>query len=68
MLDTSKNILFPGHNHLLTTGTGDSLLAGTQVINQITISVSYMPSIIHLRNQLSFIHAWIEFSDTDHMC
>ena len=23
MLATSKNVLFPGHNHLLTTGTGD---------------------------------------------
>ena len=23
MLSTSKNVLFPGHNHLLTTGTGD---------------------------------------------
>ena len=23
MLATSKNVLFPGHNHLLTTGTDD---------------------------------------------
>ena len=23
MLSTSKNVLFPGHNHLLTTGTAD---------------------------------------------
>ena len=23
MLSTSKNVLFPGHNHILTTGTGE---------------------------------------------
>ena len=27
MLSTSKNVLFPGHNHLLTTGTDDSTLS-----------------------------------------
>ena len=32
MIATSKNVLFPGHNHLLTTGTDDSSLAGAQVI------------------------------------
>ena len=26
MLDISKNVLFPGHNHLLTTGLDDSSL------------------------------------------
>ena len=26
MLATSKNVLFPGHNHLLTTGTDDLTL------------------------------------------
>ena len=26
MLATSKNVIFPGHNHLLTTGTDDSIL------------------------------------------
>ena len=26
MLATSKNVLFPGHNHLLTTGTHDPTL------------------------------------------
>ena len=26
MLATSKNVLFPGHNHLLTTGTDDPSL------------------------------------------
>ena len=30
MLATSKNVLFPGHNHLLTTSTDDSLLVGAQ--------------------------------------
>ena len=32
MLATSKNILFPGHNHLLTTSSDDPLLAGTLAI------------------------------------
>ena len=32
MLTTSKNVLFPGYNHLLTTGTDDPSLAGSRVI------------------------------------
>ena len=32
MLATSKNVIFLGHNHQLTTGTDDPSLAGTQVI------------------------------------
>ena len=32
MLATSKNVLLPGHKHLLTTGTDDSSLAGTRAI------------------------------------
>ena len=32
MLATSKNVLFPGHNHLLTTGADNPSLAGAQVI------------------------------------
>ena len=32
MLATSKNVLFPGHSHLLTTGTDDPSLAGAQQI------------------------------------
>ena len=32
MLATSKNVLFPGHNHVLTTGTDDPSLAGTWAI------------------------------------
>ena len=36
MLVTSRNVLFPVHNHLLTTGTDDPSLAGARVI----ISVS----------------------------
>ena len=32
MLATSKNVLFPGHNHLLTTGADDPSLAGARVI------------------------------------
>ena len=32
MLATTKNVLFPGHNRLLTTGTDDPSLAGARVI------------------------------------
>ena len=32
MLATSENVLFPGHHHLLSTGTDDPSLAGAQVI------------------------------------
>ena len=32
MLATSENVLFPGHNQLLATGTDDSSLAGARVI------------------------------------
>ena len=32
MLVTSKNVLFPGHNHLLTTGTDDPSLTGALAI------------------------------------
>ena len=36
MLATSKNVLFPGHNHLLTTGTDDISLTGTQAIIKVS--------------------------------
>ena len=36
MLVTSKNVLFPGHNHLLTTGTDDPSLAGARAINKVS--------------------------------
>ena len=32
MLTPSKNVQFPGHNHLLTTGTDGPSLAGAQAI------------------------------------
>ena len=32
MVATSKNVLFPGHNYLLSTGTDDPSLAGTRAI------------------------------------
>ena len=32
MLAASKNVLFPGHNHLLNTGTDDLSLAGAWAI------------------------------------
>ena len=36
MLATSKNVLFPGHNPLLTTGADDPSLAGTQAIIKVS--------------------------------
>ena len=39
MLATSKNVLFPGHDHLLTTGTDDlyfSTLAGAWVTMKVS--------------------------------
>ena len=32
MIATSENVLFPGYNHLLTTGTDDPLLTGAQAL------------------------------------
>ena len=32
MLSTIKHVLFPGHNHLLTTGADDPSLAGARAI------------------------------------
>ena len=32
MLATSKNVLIPGHSHLLTTGTDDTSVAGAPAI------------------------------------
>ena len=36
MLVTSKNVLFPGHNHLLTTVADDSSFAGAWVIIKVS--------------------------------
>ena len=36
MLATSKNVLFPGHNHLLTTRTDDPSLAGARAIIKVS--------------------------------
>ena len=36
MLATSRNVLFPGHNQLLTTGTDDPSLAGAQAIIKVS--------------------------------
>ena len=36
MLATSKTVLFPDHNHLLTTGTDDPLLAAAWVIIEVS--------------------------------
>ena len=40
MLTTSKNVLFPGHNHLLTTGTDDPPLAGTRAIIKLMVDLT----------------------------
>ena len=36
MLDTSKNVIFPGHNRLLTTGTDDPSLTGVRTISKVS--------------------------------
>ena len=36
VLGTSKKVLFPGHNHLLFTGTDDPSLAGTRAIIKVS--------------------------------
>ena len=36
MLAISKKVLFPRHNHLLTTGTDDPSLAGAQAIIKVS--------------------------------
>ena len=36
MLATSKCVLFPGHNHLLTTDTDDPSLAGAQAVIKVS--------------------------------
>ena len=36
MLVTGKNVLFPSHNYLLTTGTDDPLPAGNRVIIKVS--------------------------------
>ena len=43
MLATSKNVLFPGHNHLLTTGMDDPTLIITLAGAQAIIKVSGHP-------------------------
>ena len=39
MLSTSKNVLFPGHNHLLTTGTDDLTLIIARVRMRVIFKV-----------------------------
>ena len=41
MLDTSKNVLFPGHNHLLTTSTDDPTLARAQFLKVASMVVTW---------------------------
>ena len=37
MLATSKNVLFPGHNHLLTTSADDPSVAGAWAIIKVSV-------------------------------
>ena len=37
MLAASNNVIFPGHNHLLTTGTDDPSLADARVIIKVSV-------------------------------
>ena len=37
MLATSKNVLFPDHSHMLTTGTDDPSLTGALAINKVNV-------------------------------
>ena len=37
MLATSKNVLFPGYNHLLATGANDPSLTGTRAIIKVLV-------------------------------
>ena len=48
MLATSKNVLFPGHIHLLTTSTDDPSLAGARAINQLQGVRSSVPVVSRL--------------------
>ena len=36
ILATSENVLFPGHNHPLTTGTDDPSLVGARAISKVS--------------------------------
>ena len=36
IISTSKNVLFPGHNHLLTTGTDNSSPTGARAIIKVS--------------------------------
>ena len=39
MLATSKNVLFPGHNYLLTTGTDDLILIIARAPTRVMVNV-----------------------------
>ena len=53
MLVTSRNVLFPGHNHLVTTGSVDPSLTGARVIIKVSghqhwwLADGYDPEIGH---------------------
>ena len=51
VLATSKNVLFPGHNHLLTTGTDDPLIAGARAIISVRSSVAVVSRLLRHRNR-----------------
>ena len=65
MLATSKNVLFPSQNHLLTTGTNDPSLAGAQAIIKVSgfqhqwLAGGYDLDIGHFRSGCMAITWWI---------
>ena len=52
MLTTSKDVLFPGHNHILITGADDDLEIGLFRVDSIVISmwiVAFLPSATYMQ-------------------
>ena len=64
MLATSKNVLFPGHNHVLTTGTDDPSLTGAWVIIKVLghqhwwLAGGYDLEIGHFLSVASMVVTW----------
>ena len=60
MLAASKNVLFPGYNHLLTTGTGDPTLIGARAMIKVSghhyrcLAVGYALEIGHILKWLAW--------------
>ena len=59
MLATSKNVLFPGHNHLLTTSTDDLSLTGTRAIIKVKGEALVVSSWLGPGNRTLYFKRWI---------